>query len=151
MISAFARAGLTLAVPRYVELATRAADHVLGNMRVDGRLRRVSMGGESVGPAFLEDYAFVIAGLLDLYEAAPDPRWLREAMALQRILDTHYADETGGAYFRTAADHERLLAREKPGHDGALPSGAGIEGDVLLQGLGEEEGLLRHETEIRLR
>jgi uncharacterized protein YyaL (SSP411 family) len=133
MISAFARAGLALAEPRYVELAARAADHVLENMRAEGRLRRVSMEGQSVGPAFLEDYAFVIAGLLDLYEAAPDPRWLREAKALQRVLDTHYADEAGGGYFRTADDHENMLAREKPGHDGALPSGNSVAASNLLR------------------
>jgi uncharacterized protein YyaL (SSP411 family) len=133
MVSAFARAGLALAEPRYVELASRAADHVLEDMRAEGRLRRVWMEGQSVGPAFLEDYAFVIAGLLDLYEAAPDPRWLREAKALQRVLDTHYADEAGGGYFRTADDHENMLAREKPGHDGALPSGNSVAASNLLR------------------
>ena len=133
MISAFARAGLALAEPRYVELASRAAEHVLEDMRAEGRLQRVSMEGQSVGPAFLEDYAFVIAGLLDLYEAAPDPRWLREAKALQRVLDTHHADGAGGGYFRTADDHEKMLAREKPGRDGALPSGNSVAAANLLR------------------
>jgi uncharacterized protein YyaL (SSP411 family) len=133
MISAFARAGLALGNRRYVELASSAAEHLLEDMRTEGRLRRVSMEGQSAGPAFLEDYAFVIAGLLDLYEAAPDPRWLREAKALQRVLDSHYADEAGGGYFRTADDHETLLAREKPGHDGALPSGNSVAASNLLR------------------
>jgi uncharacterized protein YyaL (SSP411 family) len=64
---------------------------------------------------------------------APDPRWLREARALQGILDAHYADRQGGGYFRSADDQERLLAREKPGQDGAIPSGNGVEALNLLR------------------
>jgi hypothetical protein len=133
MISAFARAGLALDEPDYAAAANRAAEFVLKHMLRDGRLDRVFLDGRSAGPAFSEDYAFMIAGLLDLYEAAPDPRWLREAIALQRVLDAHYADETGGGYYRTADDHERLLAREKPGQDGAVPSANSIAALNLLR------------------
>ena len=133
MISAFAQAGFALDEPPYTEAARRAAHFVLEQMREGGRLLRTSKDGHADGPAFLEDYAFLIAGLLDLYEADADPRWLREALSLQETLDAHYADERGGGYFNNADDHERLLAREKPGQDGALPSGNSIAARNLLR------------------
>jgi uncharacterized protein YyaL (SSP411 family) len=133
MISAFARAGFAFAEPEYVAAAVRAADFALENMRLEGELRRVFHGSGAGGPAFAEDYACLIAGLIDLYEAAPDPRWLREAVALQRVLDAQYADESGGGYYRAADGHERLLAREKPSQDGAAPSANSVASLNLLR------------------
>jgi len=133
MISAFAQAGFALDEPAYTEAARRAARFVLEQMRSDGRLLRAFKDGRAAGPAFLEDYAFFIAALLDLYEADADPRWLREALSLQETLDVHYADEAGGGYFKNADDHERLLAREKPSQDGALPSGNSVAARNLLR------------------
>jgi hypothetical protein len=133
MISAFAQAGFTLNEAKYTAQAAAAARYVLDEMRIDGRLRRISLDGAVAGPAFLEDYAFLIAALLDLYEADHDPRWLSEAYALQATLDRHYADEGGGGYFTSADDGERLLAREKPGRDGAVPSGNSIAAMNLLR------------------
>jgi uncharacterized protein YyaL (SSP411 family) len=133
MISAFARAGFSFDEPRYLEIARRAADFVLAKMRDDGRLLRAHQGTRASGPAFLEDYTFVIAALLDLYEASPDPRWLREALALQSVLDTHYADNEGGGYYKVGDDHEKLLAREKPNRDGAVPSGNSVAALNLLR------------------
>jgi len=126
MISAFARAGFVLAEERYLEIARRAASFVLTSMRREGRLHRVSLFGQAAGPAFLEDYAFLIAALIDLYEATADPRWIETALSLQETLDDHYLDVKGGGYFKTADDGERLLAREKPIRDGAIPSGNSV-------------------------
>jgi uncharacterized protein YyaL (SSP411 family) len=126
MISAFARAGFALAEPRYVEQAARAAEFILTRMRVDGRLRRHFSNERSEGAAFLDDYAFMIAGLLDLYEADSNPRWLQEALALQAVLDLRFADASGGGYFMTAEDHEVVLVRAKPDDDGAEPSGNSV-------------------------
>ena len=81
--------------------------------------------------------------MLDLYEADPDPRWLRDAIALQAELDRHYADELGGGYFKTADDQERLLAREKPSRDGAIPSGNSVAA-LNLQRLADFTGGDRH-------
>ncbi|MBW2291498.1 MAG: thioredoxin domain-containing protein [Deltaproteobacteria bacterium] len=133
MVSAFARAGFAFEDPDLVARATRAAQFVLDNMRRESRLIRVFKGTTASGPAFLEDYAFFIKALLDLYEASFEPRWLREAIALQSVLDEHYLDTKGGGYFKTADDGERLLAREKPGHDGAIPSGNSIAALNLLR------------------
>jgi len=133
MISAFARAGLLFDEERYVVAAARAAGFILDEMEEDGVLRRVYQGGRADGPAFLEDYAFLIAGLLDLYEVDTQPRWLRAAITLQSTLDAHYIDALGGGYFQTADNADALLAREKPSRDGVIPSGNSVEALSLLR------------------
>jgi len=130
-ISALARAARPLAEPRYAEQAARAADVILGAAH-DGRLPRSLVDGVAGGRGYLEDYAFLIAGLLDLFEATGDPRRLDQALALQRVLDTHFADPAGG-YFHTADDDEQLLVREKPDMDGSEPSGNSVALQNLLR------------------
>jgi len=126
MISAMAVGGRVLAEPRYVESAWRAADFALGQLRIAGRLRRSFRGGSTSGPGFLEDQAFLVQGLLDLHEATFEPRWLAEALALAEQGEDLFADPEAGGWYRSAGDHERLVAREKPAHDGAEPSGASV-------------------------
>ncbi len=126
MISAFARTGAALNEPEYVAAAARAAAYVLEAMTHDGRLRRSALDGAASGDGYLDDYAFMIAGLLDLYEATSDPRWLRAAVGFEGIVDTHFRDAKGGAYFLPPDDGEALLAREKPAYDGAEPSGNSV-------------------------
>jgi uncharacterized protein YyaL (SSP411 family) len=126
MISAFASAGRVLDESRYAAAAARAADVLLTRMRPGGRLARSAKDGRTGPPGFLEDQAFVAAGLLDLYEASFDPRWLREALALAAETERLFADPERGGWFATAADHEQLLARERPSHDGATPSGTSV-------------------------
>jgi len=124
-ISAFAVAGRMFDEPRYVAAAVRAASHLLENMRPGGRLARSAKDGRAGGAGFLDDYAFVCAGLIDLYEATFEPRWLREAIALADDVERLFGDPAGG-WFMTAADHEQLIAREKPTYDGAEPSGTSV-------------------------
>ncbi len=133
MIGAFARAALTLDEPRYAAQAGRAASFVLTKMRERGRLLRSYSDGRARHNAYLEDYAFLISGLLDLYEATGAPRWLREALALDQMLERHHEDPASGGYFTTSDDHERLLARAKPAHDGAEPSGNSVQALNLLR------------------
>jgi len=133
MISAYARGAFVLDEARYAQIAARAADFVLANMRKKGRLLRSYKDGEARHNAYLDDYAFLAAGLLDLYEVTHEPRWLREAIALDRVLAKHYEDEGAGAFFMTSDDHEKLLAREKPGYDGAEPSGNSVHALNLLR------------------
>jgi uncharacterized protein len=125
-ISALAFGGRVLAEPRWVTAAARAAEFVLGRMVKGGRLQRSWLGGDAGVPAFLEDHAFLAAGLLDLYEATFDARWLEAALDVSERLEALFGDPRGGAWFTSAEDHERLLAREKPTHDGAEPSGASV-------------------------
>lgn len=132
-ISAFAKAAHVLNEPAYATRAARAARFVLERMYHDGRLRRSALGEITTGDAYLDDYAFLIAGLLDLYEADFDPGWLDHAITLQAVLDAHFWDDAGGGYFLSADDTERLLAREKPAYDGALPSGNAVAAGNLLR------------------
>ena len=132
MIGAFARGALVLDEPHYAEIAAGGAEHVLGRMRDEqGRLMR-SWLGRPRHRAVLQDYAFLIEGLLDLHEATGDARWVREALALQAEQDAHFADENGG-YFLTADDAEALLVRDKPASDGAIPSGNSVSASNLLR------------------
>jgi uncharacterized protein YyaL (SSP411 family) len=124
-VSALAFGGRVLDEARHVEAARRAAEFVLGRMVKDGRLQRAWAAGEASVPAFLEDHAFLAAGLLDLFEATLDPRWLEAAVELCEKQERLFGDEAG-AWFHSAADNDRLLAREKPSRDGAEPSGASV-------------------------
>jgi hypothetical protein len=133
MISALSRAAFVLDDDRYAERATRAADFVLTRMRVDGRLRRSFKDGQARLRGYLEDYAFVIAGLLDLFETTGEPRWLREAMALDEVLEGSFEDPERGGFFLIGEGHEPLLAREKPASDGAEPSGNSVHALNLLR------------------
>ncbi|HEX7488105.1 MAG TPA: thioredoxin domain-containing protein [Anaeromyxobacteraceae bacterium] len=125
MISALAFGGRVLGEPRYVEAAGRAARFVLDRMRPGGRLARTFTGGKHGPPGFLSDHAFLAQGLLDLHEATFDPGWLTEAVSLTGAAERLFADPRGG-WFVTGEDQEKLLAREKPTHDGAEPSGASV-------------------------
>jgi uncharacterized protein YyaL (SSP411 family) len=126
MISAFARAGFALDDPAYLDRAGRAARFVLDRMVVDGRLRRSFKDGAAGGSGFLDDHAFFIAALLDLFEATADRFWLERAGELDRTLADRFEDTENGGFFMTPDDHEVLIAREKPLMDGALPSGNAV-------------------------
>jgi uncharacterized protein YyaL (SSP411 family) len=126
MISAHAFAALVLDEPDYARRAERAAAFLLEKVRRGGRLLRSYKDGQARHNAYLDDYGFLTAGLIDLYEATGDPRWLREAIGLDAVLEQHYEDHENGGFFLTSNDHEALLAREKPAYDGAEPSGNSV-------------------------
>jgi uncharacterized protein YyaL (SSP411 family) len=128
MISALAQAFQVLHEPRYLAAARKAADYVLTGMRQpDGRLFATARNGRAHLNAYLDDYAFMIQALIDLYESDFDERWIREALALDGVLTAKFSDEEFGGYFTTGSDHEQLIARLKNPHDGALPSGNGVQ------------------------
>jgi hypothetical protein len=97
-----------------------------------GGLRRSFKDGDAQVPAYLDDYAFFIAGLLDLFAVTTEPRYLRAAMELDAALQEHFADPAGG-FFLSGAAHDQLLAREKPAGDGAVPSGNSVAALSLLR------------------
>jgi len=133
MISAFAKAGFVLNNESYTASAVKAADFLLKNMVIDGRLYRSFNDDRARHKAYLDDYAFLIASLLDLYETTGDFKWFKNAVALERVLADHYEDQENGGFFMTADDHEALIAREKPNHDGAIPSGNAVAAMNLLR------------------
>jgi uncharacterized protein YyaL (SSP411 family) len=133
MISAMACGGAALQEPRYVAAAEKAAEFVLSKLRRDGRLMRYYRDEKVVGPGFLDDYAFVIMGLLDLYEATFDAKWLEEARKLTEQMIEQFGDEQAGGFYLSGRDAERLIVRNKPGYDGAVPSGNSVAALALLK------------------
>ncbi|GAB6095273.1 thioredoxin domain-containing protein [Desulfatiferula olefinivorans] len=123
MISALARAGRILSRPVYTEEAVRTARFVIDRLMHTGRLKR-TVTGETAGiNGFLDDNAFMTAAFLDLFDTSGDPAWLSRARGLDAVLETFYEDRERGGFFMTASDDDPLIAREKPGLDGAIPSG----------------------------
>jgi uncharacterized protein YyaL (SSP411 family) len=117
-----------------LEAARRAADFALRELRgPDGRLRRSWRQGTAAHAAYVEDYAALALGLVDLYEATFEPRWLREASALVEQAVALYADATNGGFFLTAHDAEDLLARPKGAYDGATPSPNALMAEALFR------------------
>jgi uncharacterized protein YyaL (SSP411 family) len=151
MISALARSGFALDDPDLLQSAVRAAEFVLGRMIADGRLLRSYRAGRVSQGAYLEDHAFLIAALLDLYESTGEPRWLARAIDLQSSLDQDFRDEVGGGYFTSGEGHETLIARDKPYYDGAIPSGNSVAllNLVRLAGLTTDDRYRRSAAELR--
>ncbi|WP_298035919.1 thioredoxin domain-containing protein [uncultured Desulfuromonas sp.] len=132
-IAALARGGAVLGDPEAVEAAARTADFLLARMRSEsGRLLRRYRLGEAAIPAFLEDYAFLLHGLLELYQAGFVPRRLEQALSLAGEMDELFSDDRGG-YFDTGRDAETALVRGRSSQDGALPSGASLACLSLLR------------------
>ena len=106
----------------YLQAAEQAADFVLAKLRdPGGRLLRTYCAGQAKLSAYLEDYAFLIHGLIRLHAATGKPRWLEQARTLADRMIADFADPKEGGFFFTAGDHESLLARPKDPLDGALP------------------------------
>ncbi|MBF0299086.1 MAG: thioredoxin domain-containing protein [Oligoflexia bacterium] len=128
MISAFAKVGFILNDNRYLLAAKNATIFILKKLFINGRLYRSFTDGQARLNGYLDDYTFLIAALLDLYEATGEIKWYKNAVNLDETLNKFYEDneDNGGGFFRTSHDHEKLIAREKPYFDGAEPSGNSI-------------------------
>ena len=135
MISAYARAAQVLDEPRYLEIATRAAKFLQANLYDPSRkiLYRNYRGGRSDIEGFADDYAFVIQGLLDLYEASFDVEWLKFAVQLQETQDRLFFDESKGGYFSTSGNDESVFLRMKDDNDGAEPAASSVAALNLLR------------------
>ena len=122
-IQAFAEAGQTFQRRDYTDAAERAANFILQKVRSsDGLLLHVSRGGEAKVPAYLEDYAALVGGLLALHQSTEDERWLQESVRLTNEMIEQCGDGRGG-FFLTSKRHEELLARPKNSYDSVIPSG----------------------------
>jgi uncharacterized protein YyaL (SSP411 family) len=142
MISAFAKAGQILGEPKYVTAAQRSAQFLKAQLWKDGRLIRNYRGEASKIAGFADDYASLIQGLLDLYEADFDVAWLRWAEELQQAMDTQFWDAEHGGYFSGEAGAADILLRMKEDYDGAEPSPnsvAALNLQRLSQIVGSEE------------
>jgi len=134
MIGAMAEGHRVLGDPRYLAGSTRAADFLLTTLRrTDGGLYRTYREGNAHLPAYLEDYAYLAEGLVDLYEAGGDVRYLREAARLAERTLTDFGDEAGGGLYDTAKNHEALIVRHRQGADDATPSSNAVAASVFAR------------------
>ena len=142
MISAFAKAhqvlGLSATGPdssRFLERATRAAEFLKQELYDDrtGILYRNWRQGRGSAGAFAEDYACVIQGALDLYEAGFEIRWLRWAEQLQAKMNELFWDETNGGYFNSGVSDPHIVLRLKEDYDGAEPAAGSVAAGNLLR------------------
>ncbi len=122
MINSLAQAGRVLRNPAYTAMAARAADFILSDLRKEGRLLRSYKDGEARLAAYLEDYALLIEGLIELYQTTFDLRWFTTAKELTlQMIALFWDDESG--FYDTAHDHESLITRPQEVMDNAVPSG----------------------------
>jgi uncharacterized protein YyaL (SSP411 family) len=127
MIAGFAKAARIFKESKYTNAAEKAAEFILNQMQTPkGRLLHRYRDGEVAIPAFLDDYAFMIWGLLELYETTFKDKYLQKAIELNQVLLTHFWDQENWAFFFTADDAEALLVRKKDAYDGAIPSGNSV-------------------------
>jgi uncharacterized protein YyaL (SSP411 family) len=127
MVAAFAKAARDFSEPIYTAAGKRAVDFILKKMRrVDGRLLHRYRNGEAAILANLEDYAFLIWGLLEMYQTTFDVKYLQDALKLDDEMLDLFWDKQDGGFFFTPRDGESLLVRKKDIYDGAIPSGNSV-------------------------
>jgi hypothetical protein len=159
MISAFAKGFQVLGVGGYLAAAIRAAEFIREESYdgATGALYRSCCNGRGNTPGFAEDYGYLVQGLIDLYEAAFDIRWLQWAGRLQDAMDDQFWDAGHGGYFNSRAEDHSIIARLKENSDGAEPAPSsvavlnlqrleamiGSHGDLRPRGLGYAERALR--------
>lgn len=142
-IAGLAHASRVLDRPEWLSAARRALDFLQTHHWRDGRLLATSRQGQAYLPAYLDDYAFLLAALLEAYAAAPHAEDLDFARQIADVLLMHFEDRTNGGFFFTAHDHESLIQRPKTAHDNALPAGNGVAA-LALRKLGELVGDARY-------
>jgi uncharacterized protein len=146
-LGVLAEAGARLGRTDFLDAARANAELLLGTMRdASGRLLRTSDGTSAKLNAYLEDHAFLLEALLDLYEATFEPRWFAAAREIADAMIARFADEERGGFFSTSDDHERLLTRRKDLEDNPIPSGSSSAalGLLRLAALTGEETYERH-------
>ncbi len=133
MISSFCHGAQAFGEPRYAQAAAEAGRFLLEHQWRDGTLLRTHRRGESRLPGYLDDYAFLANGFVDLYETTFDPAWLDAARDLVDAMLAKFWDEATGAFFFTGDEHKHLIARTRPSYDGAEPSGNSVAVLALLR------------------
>ena len=127
MIAAYAKAGVVFNSDDYTQQAEKSAQFILNNLTDNnGRLLKRYRNGNAGVDAHLDDYAFFIWGLLELYEATFNVTYLAEAIQLSNIMVDEFWDVTNGGFFLGGENSEKLIVRAKTGYDGAMPSGNSV-------------------------
>jgi hypothetical protein len=152
-LSAYADAYRLTGNAEYREVAERTVRFIEARLWSGGRLLHAFKDGEARIPAFLDDYAALGVAYLDLFDATFDAAHLGRAEAIARRLAEDFWDESGGGFFFTAKDHERLITRTKPAYDGSVPSGNSLAADLNLRLhhlTGDSSSLEKAERVLRL-
>lgn len=127
MIAAMSIGGRVLNNKKYVTASEKAVKFIFNNLiREDGRLLARYRDGEAAFPAYVDDYAFLVWGLIELYETTFNPEYLQKAVALNNELLKYFWDEQRGGLFLYGSDSEQLITRPKEIYDGATPSGNSV-------------------------
>lgn len=134
-LGGLARAGAALSTPAYISAAQKVVECIRDKLfdTDSGTLRRVYREGPGETPGFADDYAFLVSGLIDLYEATFDSRWLEFADTLQKTQIKHFWDEAKQGFFSTPANQPDILIRAKDGMDNAEPSTNGVSANNLFR------------------
>jgi uncharacterized protein len=134
MIGTMAEGARVLRDPKYLAAAERAADFILKTLRTpDGRLLRTYRAGKGHLNAYLDDYAYLSEGLIDLFEAGGSARYLTVAAGLAERVLSDFGAEDGGGFYSTSRDHEQLILRHREGQDGAIPNANASAAMVLAR------------------
>jgi len=133
MIASLAQAGFVLDEPKFIQAAKKSADFILQTMKTkDGKLLHRYRHGDAAIAAHLDDYAYLVWGLTELYEASFDASYLKEALSLNQQMLNNFTAPQGG-FYTTANDAEALPVRPYDAWDGALPSGNAVAAFNLLR------------------
>jgi uncharacterized protein YyaL (SSP411 family) len=133
MLESFAEAAAALERDDYREVAERNAEFILESLLSDGLLLHVYKDGRAKHVGFLDDYAFVVSGLVTLYETTGRLRWLEAALQLADKMIAEFWDEEGGGFFYNGESGEKLIVRNKDYFDNATPSGNSVAAEALLR------------------
>jgi uncharacterized protein YyaL (SSP411 family) len=150
-IAAFALGGRVFRSDEYLAVARTAADFILATLvSPDGRVLHRYTDGDAAIPGNADDYVFLAWGLTGLYRSTHEIQYLERAVALTDALLAHFRDEKEGGFFFTPDDGEALIARQKPVHDGAIPSANSLALALLfrLSGLTGRSEYLRAAREL---
>jgi uncharacterized protein YyaL (SSP411 family) len=148
MIAALARAGRVFGEERYTDAALRALTFLRAHLRDgDGRLFHRYRDGETAIPAMLDDHAFLLWALNEVYQTTSDSAVLKEACEVADRMIGGFADTTGGGFFFAPEGGEELLFRQKDAYEGAMPSGNAVALQNLLV-LSRLTGVIRYEEAV---
>ncbi len=131
MIAGMARAAVVFGREDWLASARKALGFIRGTMWKNGRLLATYKDGKAHLNAYLDDYAFLLAALLEILQAEFDPEDLAFAEDLAEVLLEQFEDRENGGFFFTSHDHEKLIHRPKPGYENATPSGNGVAAFAL--------------------
>jgi hypothetical protein len=126
VITALAKAGFAFKGKIYIAAAIKTMEFIFNHLLQDQTLFHSFTDKKKGHEGFLDDYAFLIAALIDLFEATLDNEWLLKAMDIDTLMEKKFEDKTLGGFFMTPVGQKDLITREKPGNDGAIPSGNAI-------------------------